>query len=104
MKRLLLPLLIILPLLLVLGGCAKVTKVEIGAGKATITDRGDDGLSHVKIECNNGLVIDADWERNPYSDFGYDIYEPTVSETYNRLSIMITARGVIANYLKGEYE
>ena len=83
--------------------CAKVTKVEIGAGKAIITDRGDSGLSHVKIKCNNGLVIDVDWKRNPYNEYGYDIYEPVVSESYSRLAIMVTARGVIANYLNGEY-
>ena len=81
----------------------KVKHVSVGAGDVTITDD-EDGVSHVKIECNNGLVIDADWERNPYNDFGYDIFEPDVSMDYNRMAIMLTARGVIASYLRGEYD
>ena len=83
---------------------AKVTKVTVKAGDVTITDREGDGLSHVKIECNNGLVVDADWERNSANDFGYDIYEPEVNRDTNRLAVMILARTVIANYLKGEYD
>jgi Zn-finger nucleic acid-binding protein len=81
---------------------AKVTRVETGVGDVTITDDEDD-ISHVKIECNNGLEIEADWKRNPYNDFGYDIYEPTVNQNYNRLAVMMTARGAIASYLRGEY-
>lgn len=77
--------------------------VQVGAGKATITDR-KSGVSHVRVECNNGLVIDADWKRNPASEFGYDIYEPTVSQDFNRFAVMMTARGVIAAYLRGEYD
>ena len=83
---------------------AKVKKVTITAGDATITDREGDGLSHLKLECNNGLVIDVDWKRNPLNDFGYDIYEPEINMTYNRLAVMMLARGVIASYLKGEYD
>jgi len=81
----------------------KVKKVTVGAGDAVITDK-KEGLCHLKLECNNGLVIDVDWERNPYNDFGYDIYEPEINMDYNRLAIMMTARGVIASYLKGEYD
>ena len=81
---------------------AKVTRVEIEVGVATITDDEDD-LSHVKIECNNGLEIEADWKRNSYNEFGYDIFEPTVNKDYNRLSVMMTVRGVVASYLRGEY-
>ena len=88
----------------VVPNLAKTKIVEIGAGKATITDKKGNGYSHVKIECNNGLVIDADWQRNSFNDFGYDIYEPTVSMDYNRLAVMATARGVIASYLRGEYD
>ena len=80
----------------------KVKRVEIGAGVATITDD-KNGLSHVKIECKNGLIIDADWKR-AFNDFGYDIYEPKVSKDYNRLAVMTTARGVIASYLNGKYD
>ena len=80
----------------------KVKRVEIGVGVATITDD-KNGLSHVKIECKNGLIIDADWKR-AYNDFGYDIYESKVSKDYNRLVVMSTARGVIASYLKGQYD
>ena len=81
----------------------KVTRVQVKAGDVTITDD-EDGVSHVKIECNNGLVIDADWKRNSANDFGYDIYEPEVCETYNRLTVMMMARGVIAGYLRGDYD
>jgi hypothetical protein len=82
----------------------KVVIVNVEAGKATITDREDDDLSHLKMECNNGLVVECDWDRNPQSEFGYDIYEPTVSEDYNQLAVMILCRGVIAPYLRGEYD
>jgi len=78
-------------------------EVEIEAGTAFITDK-PEGTSHVKIECNNGLIIDADWERNSYNEFGYDIYEPEVSMDYNRLAVMVLARGVIAEYLNGGYD
>jgi hypothetical protein len=85
-------------------GGPKVVEVDVKAGHVTITDREDKGLSHVKVECNNGLIIDADWQRNPSSDFGYDIFEPDVNQTYNRLVVMMTARTVIASYLKGNYD
>ena len=49
-------------------------------------------------------MIDADWKRNAFNDFGYDIYEPTVSEDTNRLAVMTLTRGVIASYLRGEYD
>ncbi|MFN9912007.1 MAG: hypothetical protein ACK53L_05465, partial [Pirellulaceae bacterium] len=61
------------------------------------------GPHHLLMNFNSGLVAEADWKENPFNDFGYDIYEPTVSETTNRLSLMIMLRGIIANYLKGEY-
>ena len=82
----------------------KVLNVTVKAGDAVITDREDDGLSHLKLKCNNGLVIDCDWERNSFNDFGYDIYEPTVSRDYNRFAVMVLARSVIASYLRGEYD
>ena len=82
----------------------KVTRVTVQAGDAVITDREDTGLSHLKLTCNNGLVINCDWKRNSYNDFGYDIYEPSVSRDYNRLAVMLIARGVIANYLNGKYD
>jgi hypothetical protein len=85
-------------------GGPKVVEVDVTAGHVTITDREEKGLSHVKIECNNGLVIDADWERNPSDNFGYDIHEPVVNQTYNRLAVMMTARTVIASYLNGKYD
>ena len=78
-------------------------EVEIGTGTAFITDK-PEGTSHVKIECNNGLIIDADWERNAYNEFGYDIYEPVVNMDYNRLAVMVIARGVIVEYLNGGYD
>ena len=85
-------------------GGPKVLEVDVKAGHVTITDREEKGPSHVKIECNNGLVIDADWERNASDKFGYDIYEPEVNQTYNRLAVMMTARTVIASYLNGKYD
>lgn len=82
----------------------KVKTVQLKAGEATITDDTSGGVSHVRIKANNGLVINADWKRNPSSEFGYDIYEPSVSMDYNRLAVMMMARGVIAAYLRGEYD
>ena len=83
---------------------SRTTKtVQLKVGTATITDDRS-GTSHVRIACNNGLTIDADWKRNPYNEFGYDIYEPTVDQNYNRLAVMMTARGVIAAYIRGEYD
>ncbi len=61
-------------------------------------------MSHIKVECNNGLTIDADWKRNALNEFGYDIYEPEVNRDSHKLSVMILARGVIASYLNGEYD
>ena len=101
----------------VLSGAYLTTQVDIGnvasllnrkvvqttTGKAIFTDN-PNSLSHLRLECNNGLIIDADWKRNPLSDFGYDIYEPTVSETTNRLAVMMAARTHIAAYLRGEYD
>ena len=81
----------------------RVKKVRLKVGIATITDDLS-GTSHVCVECNNGLVIDADWRRNVANEFGYDIYEPSVNQDYNRLAVMTTARGVIAAYLRGEYD
>lgn len=77
--------------------------VQLKIGTATITDD-PTGTSHVRVACNNGLVIDADWKRNAGNEFGYDIYEPSVSRDYNRLAVMMTARGIIAAYLRGEYD
>lgn len=81
----------------------KLTKVTVEAGDVVITDD-EDGISNVEISCNNGLIVNADWKRNPSNDYGYDIYEPTVNMDYNRLAVMVIARSVIANYLRGEYE
>lgn len=81
----------------------KTKTVQLKVGTATVTDDLA-GTSHVRVSCNNGLVIDADWKRNPYNEFGYDIYEPTVNRNCNRLAVMVTARGVIAAYLRGEYD
>jgi hypothetical protein len=81
----------------------KVKTVQLKAGEATITDD-TSGISHVRIKTNNGLTIDADWKRNPINEYGYDIYEPSVSMDYNRLAVMLTARSVIAAYLRGEYD
>jgi len=81
----------------------KTKTVQLKIGTATITDDLA-GTSHVRVACNNGLVINADWKRNPVNDFGYDIYEPSVNRDFNRLAVMMTARGVIAAYLRGEYD
>jgi len=81
----------------------KTKTVQLKIGTATITDT-PTATSHVRVTCNNGLVIDADWKRNTGNEFGYDIYEPSVSRDYNRLAVMMTARGIISAYLRGEYD
>ena len=80
----------------------EVTRVSTGVGEIVVLDD-KDGISSIEINCNNGLIIKADWTRNPLNEFGYDIYEPEVNMDYNRLAVMITARSAIANYLRGEY-
>jgi len=80
----------------------KTTRVTITAGDVIIVDD-KNGISSVEIQCNDGTIIEADWERNSTNEFGYNIYEPTVNKTTNRLAVMILARKVIANYLNGEY-
>jgi hypothetical protein len=81
---------------------SQVKRVQLGAGTAVFTINRS-GPHHLQMNFNSGLVANADWKENPFNDFGYDIYEPTVSETTNRLALMIMLRGIIASYLKGEY-
>ncbi len=78
-------------------------RVEVGAGDVTITLHAD-SLNHIKIECNNGLVIDSDWEESYGSEFGYELYDVEVNQDYNKLAVFVTLRGVLANYLNGEYD
>ncbi len=80
----------------------RVKRVKVEIGDITITDDRS-GISHVKIACNNGNVIEADWERNSFNDFGYDVYKPTVTMDTNRLAVMVIVRKVIVNYLDGNY-
>ena len=80
-----------------------IHRIEVGVGKVIITRKAQ-GLSHINIRCNNGLIIDADWRVNLANDFGYDLYEPEVSETTNRMAVMMTTRGILAAYLRGEYD
>ena len=78
--------------------------VEIGLGTATIYDYGENELNSLHLDCNNGLVIEINWKRNVFSEFGYDVDEPVVNKSYNRLAVMMAAKGVIASYLRGEYD
>lgn len=75
----------------------KVKTVHLEIGNPVVTDA-TSGMSHVRVECNIGLVIDADWRRNAANEFGYDIFEPSVNQDSNRLAVMMTARGIIAAY------
>ena len=79
------------------------TRVRIDAGDVIIVDD-KARMSSVEIQCNNGLIITADWQRNPYNEFGYNIFKPKVNRTTNETVVMILARRVIANYLNGEYD
>jgi hypothetical protein len=101
-----------LSFIIIISGCGdlghaltgkEVTRVTTGVGEIIVIDD-KDGISSIEIICNNGLIIKADWIRNSLNEYGYDIYEPEVNRDYNRLAVMITARGAIANYLRGEYE
>lgn len=78
--------------------------VEIGLGTATIYDYGENEINSLRLDCKNGLVIEINWKRNVLSDFGYDVDEPVVNKSYNRLAVMMAAKGVIASYLRGEYD
>lgn len=82
---------------------AKTTRVTTGVGKVTIKESSC-GTDYIKIKCNNGLVIEADWERDSNtSGFGYDLIDVRVSESYNKMTIYMTVRGCIVKYLNGEY-
>ena len=76
--------------------------MTVKVGEVTIIDDLN-GLSSVEIQCNDGTIIKAKWKRNSANDFGYDVDEPVVNRTTNRLALMIVVRSVIANYLKGNY-
>jgi len=80
-----------------------IHRIDVKLGKVIVTRKAQ-GLSHIQIRCNSGLIINADWKLNPVNDFGYDLYEPEVNETTNRMAVMMTTRGVLAAYLRGEYD
>jgi hypothetical protein len=82
---------------------SQTKKIKLESGTATFTINRS-GPHHLRVDFNSGLVAKVNWKENPYNDFGYDIYEPEVSETTNRLAIMIALRAIIANYLKGKYD
>ena len=83
----------------------KITEVTVQAGEIKITDHEEYGSwCDLHMRCNNGLIIECQFKRNPLNfDFGYDITEPTVNMSYNKLAVFVTARGVIKNYLDGNY-
>jgi hypothetical protein len=83
----------------------KITEVTVKAGDVKITDPEKYGSwCDLYMRCNNGLIIECQFKRNPGNfDFGYDITEPTVNMSYNKLAVFVTARGVIKNYLDGNY-
>ena len=82
---------------------AKTTRVTTGVGKVTIKESSW-GTDYIKIRCNNGLVIEADWERDSnISGFGYDLIDVRVNENYNKMAVYMTVRGCIVKYLNGEY-
>jgi hypothetical protein len=81
---------------------AQTKRVQLEAGVATFTINRN-GPHHLHVVFNSGLIADADWKENSLNDFGYDIYEPQVSQVTNKLALMIMLRGIIANYLNGKY-
>jgi hypothetical protein len=82
----------------------KTKRVEVQLGTVIITDHGYSEINQVRIECNNGNVLTSNWRRNPANQFGYDLEEPTVTETTNRMAVILAIRGAIANYLNGKYD
>jgi hypothetical protein len=83
------------------GPTIKTFRLEVG--KATFRLQ-KNGWNELKVECNNGLIAETRWRPNPADEFGYDIAEPTVNQTTNRLAVMILLRGIIANYMNGKYD
>jgi hypothetical protein len=82
---------------------AKTTRVNLKIGKAVIKEKSF-ATDYLKITCNNGLVIEVDWESSTNeSGFGYDLIDVQVSEDYNKMTIFMTVRNIIVNYLNGEY-
>lgn len=83
---------------------SKVKRVSVGIGTVIITDNGYSEVNQVRIECNNGNVLSSQWRRNAANKFGYDLEEPTVTETTNRMTVILAIRNTIANYLNGKYD
>ena len=83
---------------------AKTKKVDTELGKAVIKESSF-GKDFLKVTCNNGLVIEADWESSTNeSGFGYDLIDVRVSEDFDEFTVYLIVRGIIANYLNGEYD
>jgi hypothetical protein len=81
---------------------SETKRYVLEAGVATFTINRN-GPHHLHVVFNSGLIAEADWKENPLNEFGYDIYEPQVSQDINKLALMIMLRGIIANYLNGKY-
>ena len=82
---------------------SRVRRFSVTAGDVVVTHK-PVGLNHIQIKCNNGLVIDSDWQLNAASEYGYDLYDVDVSRDYNKVAVFITLRGILAAYLRGEYD
>jgi len=82
----------------------KTVRIPVQMGMVIITDNGYLEINQVRIECNNGNVLTSQWRRNAANKFGYDLEEPTVTETTNRMAVIFAIRGAVANYLNGKYD
>ena len=79
--------------------------IRLGNGTVQIEGDGDYGeWCSLHYERNDGLVLECDFKRGGISEFGYDLTEPTVNRTVSKLAAFLIARGIIKNFLDGEYD
>lgn len=79
--------------------------IELVNGTVKIEGKGDYGeWCSLHYERNDGLVLECDFKRGGVSEYGYDLTEPTVNRTMSKLAAFLIARGIIKNFLDGEYD
>ncbi|MDB4864648.1 hypothetical protein OAI33_15285 [Pirellulaceae bacterium] len=79
--------------------------IELVNGTVEIEGKGGYGeRCSLHYEGSDGLVLECDFKRGGSTDYGYDLSEPTVNRTMSKLAAFAIARGIIKNFLDGEYD
>ena len=78
--------------------------IRLRDGTVEIEGKGGYGeWCSLHYERSDGLVLECDFKRGGITEFGYDLTEPTVNRTMPKLAAFLIARGIIKNFLDGEY-